>query len=91
MTDNDTNCKDDPGKCLRQVIVDGIVFAALYAALTQLVDKQWPSPDGIVGFVAIWVPIAFIVKVMHLEYADQLARVIGFQLGTKLFSIMSMP
>ena len=91
VDDDDDKCKNDPGECLKQVIIDGVVFAALYAALAQLVDKQWPSLDGIVGFVAIWVPVAFFVKVMRLEYADQLARVIGFQLGTKLFSIMSMP
>jgi hypothetical protein len=63
----------------------------MYAILSQLVDKTWPTFDGIAGFISIWIPVAFILKVMQLEYADQLARVIGFQLGTKLFMMMSMP
>jgi hypothetical protein len=89
--DHTRTCKEDPGRCLRQIVLDATIFAGMYAILSQLVDKTWPTPDGIAGFISIWIPVAFILKVMQLEYADQLARVIGFQLGTKLFMMMSMP
>jgi hypothetical protein len=89
--DNTVDCKSHPLRCLRQITIDGVVFAALYVALSYIVDKQMPTVNGILGFVSIWIPVAFVLKVMKLEYADQLARVIGFQLGTKLFMLMSAP
>ena len=87
---NTKNCKAHPGKCLSQVFLDGAIIAAVYVALAVLIDKNTPSLDAVVSFLSIWTPMLYTFKALDLEYSDQMARVGGFQLATKVFGLLTM-
>lgn len=89
-TDSNTaNCKVNPGMCLWQCCIDGVVFASLFTAVSFLIDHRAPDVNSIFTFLSIWVPTLFLLKALDLEYSDQLARVAGWSLGSKMFSALA--
>lgn len=87
---NTETCRSHPGKCLGQVSFDGIVIVAIYSLLTYVMNKQGLSMDASLTFLSLWIPLQFIFKSLDLEYSDQLARVAGWTIGNKLFSILTV-
>ena len=87
--ENTAKCKLDPNACLWQCCVDAIVFVILFSAMSMLIDHRRPNIDSLVIFLSIWIPTLFFLKAMDLEYSDQLARVAGWTLAQKMFSVMS--
>lgn len=83
------NCRENPAACLGQVVVDGCVIVMLFGFLSYTIDAQMPSMENSAAFLSVWVPVLFLLKAMELEYADQLARVAGFTLATKIFAILT--
>lgn len=84
--ENTKNCKDTPNECLWQCIVDAMVFVTMFTSMSFLIDHRGPNINNILTFVSVWIPTLFLLKAMDLEYSDQLARVIGWSLGSKMFS-----
>lgn len=87
----DGECWHNPWKCLRGVLLDACVIAGAYAALAVALDNGISvTSDGLLTFVAIFVPLTFIIKALNLEYGDQLPRVALFHLATKVFNVMTV-
>lgn len=75
---------------MKSVLLDAIVIATTYAVLALTLDKGSSlSMDGTLVFFAAFVPVAFIIKALNLEYSDQLPRIAFFHLGTKIFNVLS--
>ena len=86
---NTESCRSHPGKCLGQVVFDGLVIVAIYAILTWVLNQDVVSADASLTFLSMWIPVNYILKALDLEYSDQLARVAGWTLGNRLFSILT--
>jgi hypothetical protein len=83
-------CWHDPGKSIRRVLLDACVIAGTYAVLALALDKGSSlSLDGTLTFFAAFVPLAFIINVLNLEYSEQLPRVAFFHLATKIFNVLA--
>lgn len=90
-TDGNTeNCKKNPVVCFRQVVIDTTVIVLLFTFLTWHVEHKLPKLESLVNFTSIFIPCLFLLKAMDLEYSSQLARVAGWTIGTKIFSILTM-
>jgi hypothetical protein len=87
--DNTRNCKQDPTTCLWQCCVDALVFMVLFSVMSVLIDHRRPNVDSLGTFAAVWIPTLFALKILDLEYSDQLARVAGWSLAQKMFSVMT--
>jgi hypothetical protein len=86
---NTESCRSHPGKCLAQVVFDAFIIVALFALLTRVLNRDAVNVDACITFLAMWIPVNYIFKALDLEYSDQLARVAGWTLGNKLFSILT--
>ena len=85
------DARKTPLKCLGRVLLDAAVIVGAYAALSFALDKgSSVSLDATATFVAVFVPIAYAIKALDMEYHDQLARVAAFHLGTKVFNVLTM-
>lgn len=82
-------CKKDPRKCVRQLFVDGLVIVLGYAFLVYVVEGKVVSPRRALKFYALFIFVAFVLRYLNVDFQDQLTRVAGFQLGTKLFAAMT--
>ena len=88
-SENNTKCcKKDKLQCLKQVVIDGLVFVAIFAMLTHMVDNRDVDPTSLMKFFGLYVPTVFALRILDLEYADQFARVAGWSLAAKLFGVM---
>ena len=87
--DRTEHCKEDPVGCLKQVVLDGVVFIVMFSILSIVADRKVPDADSLVTFFSVWVPLLFVLKLMDLEYAQQFARVAGWLMAQKLFGIMA--
>jgi hypothetical protein len=87
---NTETCRSHPGKCLGQVCFDGIVIVAIYSLLTWVMNHDAVNTDASLTFLSLWIPVQYLLKALDLEYSDQLARVAGWTLGNKLFSILTI-
>ena len=75
---------------MRSVLLDASVIAGTYAVLALALDKGSSlSLDGALTFFAVFVPLAFGIKALNLEYSDQLPRVAFFHLATKIFNVLA--
>lgn len=90
---DDTCAPPSTGALFKDVVQDAVVIAGTYAILSWSLGASdtMPSPslDKSLTFFSIFVPLSFAVKALDLEYADQLARVALFQLGVRIFNILS--
>jgi len=86
---NTESCRSHPGKCLAQVVFDSFVIVAIFALLTRVLNRDAVNVDACIAFLTMWIPVNYIFKALDLEYSDQLARVAGWTLGNKLFSILT--
>jgi hypothetical protein len=87
----DGECWHNPGKCVRAVLVDALLIVGVYAALAMALDKgDTLSVDGVLRFVAVFVPAAMAVRVLRVDYSDQLPRVALFHLATKIFNVLAL-
>ena len=83
-----------PREMLLAVLMDAVVIVGSYVVLGMTLRNNANSPvstiswDGTLSFLAVFTPLAFAIKALNLEYADQLARVATFHLGTKMFNIL---
>lgn len=87
--DSNTCSPERPWKCLWRVAMDALVIVGVYGLLTMLIEERAPRLDALVTFLSLFVPIGFGLHMMKLDYADQLVRVAGFQLGTKIFATLT--
>lgn len=78
-------CRKQPAKCLRQLAVDGLIIVLSYALLLYLVDGKVVQWRRVGLFYALFMLLAFVFHALDVDYQEQLTRVAGFQLGTKLF------
>lgn len=77
-------CKDHPGRCARQLATDGLVIVASYALLAYLVDGKVVQLSRAATFYGLFMLLAFAFRALDVDFQEQLTRVAGFQLGTKL-------
>jgi hypothetical protein len=82
-------CKKDPKKCVRQLLLDGVVIVASYGLLLYLVEGRTLAWTNIARFYAVFLVIAFVFRYLDLDFQEQLTRVAGFQVGTKLFMLLT--
>lgn len=87
---NTEGCRDKPAKCLRQILLDGVIIIGLYSLLTHIVDGVAPDFDKMAGFLALWTSIMFLLKSLDLEQSDQFARVAFWTIATKVFGILTV-
>ena len=83
------DCKDHPRKCFRQLLIDGAVIVLAYAMLLYLVDGTALNPMRAAKFYGLFLVLAYVLRYLDVDFQEQLTRVAGFQLGTKLFSAMA--
>lgn len=82
--------KPCPRASLRQVALEALLIVGSYAVLAfMLEDGTSFSLDGIATFLAIFIPISFVLRCADVDYKDQLARVALFQLGVKIFNTLA--
>jgi hypothetical protein len=84
-------CKESPGKCLRQVILDASIFVGIYCMLLQQLKQPQPTLDQIITFVTIYTTTVYACKALSVEYHDLPARVLGMALFTKVLTVMIPP
>jgi hypothetical protein len=82
-------CDRHPGKCLRQLLVDGAMIVIAYMVLLYAVDGQALGWRKAGKFYALFLGLAFVFRLLDLDYQDQLTRAAGFQLGSKLFMALA--
>lgn len=82
-------CKKDPGKCVSQLLLDGAVIILAYALLAYVVDGTILSATKALKFYALFMLLTFVLRWLDVDFQDQITRVAGFQLGTKLFMSMA--
>lgn len=82
-------CRKHPAKCLRQLAVDGFIIVASYAVLLYAVDGKAVQWRRVATFYALFMMLAFVFHSLDVDYQEQLTRVAGFQLGTKLFAALT--
>jgi hypothetical protein len=70
---------------LWKVSVDALVIVTVYAFLTIIIEETMPNIDAVLTFLSLFIPIGFGLKLFSLDFAEQLVRVAGFQLGTRIF------
>lgn len=82
-------CREHPLSCLREMVLDGAVIVIAYALLAYTIEGK--SVDGCraVLFLSLYVGLSFGLRYMNLEFGEQLSRVVGFQLGNKLFTCLA--
>lgn len=79
-----------PGKCLGRIVMDALIIAGAYAALSvALGNSSAVSVDGTVTFFVVFIPLAYFLKLLDVEWHDQLSKVAAFQLGIKVFNTLS--
>lgn len=88
--DNTKDCRKNPMACFRQVVIDGMVIVVMFTFLSWHINHELPAPTSLIDFMTVWTPMLFVLKAMDLEYSDQLARVAGWTLGTKVFNILTI-
>ncbi len=87
---NTESCRSHPGKCLAQIVFDAFVIVTIFIFLTRVLNRDTTvNVDACITFLAMWIPVNYIFKALDLEYSDQLARVAGWTLGNRLFSILT--
>ena len=82
-------CKEHPRKCFRQLMVDGLVIVASYGLLTYLLDGKALNPRRTLAFYALFLALAYAFRYLDVDFQEQLTRVAGFQIGTKLFGALA--
>ena len=82
-------CRTDPAKCLAQLMADGAVIIASYSLLLYVVDGQMVAWPKALKFYGLFLLLAFVFRYLDLDFQEQLTRVAGFQIGTKLFLAMA--
>lgn len=87
---NTEGCREKPGQCLRQIILDGIIIVALYSILTHAIDGVTPDLDKMLGFLSVWTAIIFLLKSLDVDQSDQFARVAFWTIATKIFGILTV-
>ena len=87
--DKDRDRPPCPTTCLREVIVEACLIVGSYAALSYMLEDGACSLRGVLMFLAIFIPISFVLRCVNVDYKDQLARVALFQLGVKIFNVLT--
>lgn len=82
-------CKANPRKCFAQLLLDGLVIIASYGSLVYLVDGKMVDPLKALKFYGLFLVIAYVFRYLDVDFQEQLTRVAGFQVGTKLFMAMA--
>lgn len=83
------NCKEHPKKCFRQLVIDGLVIVLSYGMLLYLVDGRPLDPIKAAKFFVLFLALAYAFRYLDVDFQEQLTRVAGFQVGTKLFMAMA--
>lgn len=79
------DCKDHPRKCFRQLLIDGAVIVMSYGLLVFLLDGKILEVKRTVTFYGLFLLLAYAFRYLDVDFQEQLTRVAGFQIGTKLF------
>lgn len=83
-----SRCGGDYTKCVRKAALDGFALVLGYALLMVAVDGKAPRPRSMAKFYGLFIGLALLFRYMDVE-VDQLTRVAGFQLGIKLFQVLT--
>ena len=79
-----------PMRALGQVVLDGIIIAVSYAFLSCALENCEIKIQGLVTFFSVFIPLGFFLRTMDLEYQETLGRVAMYQIGTKLFNVLTI-
>lgn len=82
-------CQKQPTRCFRQLLLDGLVIISSYSLLLYLVDGRVVDVRRAVTFYALFLVLAFAFRWLDVDFQEQLTRVAGFQIGTKLFAALT--
>lgn len=82
---------DDKKKvlCVRALVREAVVVVALFALLTAVSEGKNVSLRRVGAFLVLYVGIAYFLQAAEIEFADQFTRVVGFQLGSKMFTTLT--
>lgn len=83
-------CKADPRKCFRQLLLDGLVIISSFGLLLYLTEGKTLDPLKAAKFYGLFLVLAYIFRYLDVDFQEQLTRVAGFQIGHKLFSLMTL-
>lgn len=83
-------CKANPRKCFAQLLLDGLVIIASYGSLLYLLEGKVLDPQKAMTFYGLFLILAYTFRYLDVDFQEQLTRVAGFQIGTKLFMSMAM-
>lgn len=86
----DTPRKDRcPRTLLRTALLEACLVLGSFAALSLALDHGASlAPTNAALFLALFVPLSYLLKALDVEYSDQLVRVALFQMGIKLFNVL---
>lgn len=88
MHEQDMECRQNPRRCLKQILVDLCVIVGAWWLLTWLSGESMDLRATMV-FGALYVGLGWLTRAMNLEFQDKFNVAAGFQLGYKLFTILS--
>lgn len=70
-------------------MLDGLLIVFSYALLVYLVDGKHLHYGRAAMFYLLFLVLAYAFRYLDVDFQEQLTRVAGFQIGTKLFSAMA--
>ena len=82
-------CKANPRKCVAQLMLDGLVIIGSYGMLLYLVEGTKLDPRKAAKFYVLFLILAYVFRYLDVDFQENLTRVAGFQIGTKLFMAMA--
>lgn len=89
MSDSPHPRKRDDERCLRELAREAIAVTAVFAMLSAFSENADISARRVATFFALYVGVTWFLQKTEFEFAQQMVRVVGFQLGTKLFSVLT--
>ena len=70
---------------MTKTLGEGLVIIVAYMMLLLVVEGKHLKWQNAAKFYALFVGLSLLFRWLDIELQDQLTRVAGFQLGTKLF------
>jgi hypothetical protein len=84
----DESCGSNLGACMQRTLLDGAAIVLAYAVIVYVTDGKVLGACKIAKFYALFVALAFMFRFVGADL-DQLTRVAGFQVGLKLFGVLT--
>lgn len=88
--EQDLGCRTRPLLCLAQTAVNAAVIVSAWWALSYMAgDDRMPSARGTALFVTGYFALSWLTRALNLEFQDKFNVAAGFQLGYRLFGLLS--